>query len=126
MINDHTDGSDGQKCNEKSVRLRELWPFVRPYRSRLVLALLLSIAGSIGSLVQPMLAGYIVDSFSPGLAVWALVGIALLLLGSAVLNTLQQLILERSSERVVFTIRAKLIRHILRLPTPLRDPPQHE
>jgi|SRR6218665_317941 len=121
MINDHTDGSDGQKGNEKSVRLRELWPFVRPYRSRLVLALLLSIAGSIGSLVQPMLAGYIVDSFSTGIAVWAIVGIVVLLLGSAVLNTLQQLILERSSERVVFTIRAKLIRHILRLPIPVLD-----
>lgn len=112
---------NGHEIGRSSVRVRDLWPFIRPFRSRLVFALVVSIAASIASLLQPILAGYVIDSFSRGIATWAVVAIIILLLGSAALNALQQLILERSSERILFTIREKLINHILRLPISLLD-----
>lgn len=106
----------GSSGDVPSTRLRDLWPYVRPHRRSLVLALVLSLLGSAATIAQPLVVADIVDSFASGIAPAMMILLAVLLVFSALLTCLQQLILERSSERLVFDMRLRLISHVLRLP----------
>lgn len=98
------------------ARITDLWPYVRPHRRALAVALVLGLLGAGASVAQPLIVAEVVDTFGQGIAPWALVLLPVLLISSAALTCVQQLILERSSERLVFDMRRRLIVHVLRLP----------
>lgn len=99
-----------------AARLRDVWPYVRPHRRSRGLALGLSLLGAGASIAQPLVVRSIVDSFDAGIPTVLFVTLAGLLLAAAVLTCAQQLILERSSERLVQSVRKDLVAHTLRLP----------
>lgn len=92
---------------------------VAPQRGALVSATLLLLVGTTLSLVQPLLAGWVVRDAVAGEAiagsVAALVGAYLLY---AVTDTCGHYLLERSGESVLLSIRERLTGHLLRLRIP--------
>ncbi|MBE3002312.1 ABC transporter ATP-binding protein [Nocardiopsis sp. HNM0947] len=98
------------------ARIADLWPYVHPHRRALAAALALGLLGAGAAVAQPLLVAEAVDTFADGVAPWVLAVLPALLIASAGLTCLQQLILERSSERLVFDMRRRLIAHVLRLP----------
>jgi ATP-binding cassette, subfamily B, bacterial len=104
-----------------TVRLREFWPHIKPFRKELGLALALGLLGSLATMAQPMLVARLVDGFQSGIAPLMVAAVLCLLIGTALMNALQQFLLERSSERLVYSIRRRLVSHILRLPIPVLE-----
>ena len=104
-----------------TVRLREFWPHIKPFRKELCAALALGLLGSVATMAQPMFVARLVDEFQSGIAPIMVAAILCLLVGTALMNALQQFLLERSSERLVYSIRRRLISHVLRLPIPVLE-----
>ncbi|TLF64426.1 ABC transporter ATP-binding protein [Nocardia asteroides NBRC 15531] len=100
-------------------RVGVLLRLVAPQRGALGSATLLLLVGTTLSLVQPLLAGWVVRDAVAGEAiagsVAALVGAYLLY---AVTDTCGHYLLERSSESVLLSIRERLTGHLLRLRIP--------
>lgn len=85
-----------------------------PQRISIGIAVFLSLCSAGFSLVQPAVVSRIIDSFTDSLNM-GLVGIlAVALVCSSLFGALEQLILERASERLVFSIRESIVSHVLR------------
>ena len=97
--------------------LRALWPFLRPYRMQVVLALLALAATSAISLVLPLAARRVVDNFDDGAGLLdkyfgaALIIVALLALGTAA----RYFFVTRLGERVVADIRKAVFARVITL-----------
>lgn len=104
-----------------TVRLREFWPHLKPFRKELGAALALGLLGSVATMAQPMLVARLVDEFQSRIAPLMIAAVLCLLIGTALMNALQQFLLERSGERLVYSIRRRLISHVLRLPIPVLE-----
>lgn len=97
--------------------LRALWPFLRPYRVQVVLALLALAATSAISLVLPLAARRVVDNFDDGAGLLdeyfgaALIIVALLALGTAA----RYYFVTRLGERVVADIRKAVFARVVTL-----------
>lgn len=95
---------------------RQAFAVLRPYRSGLVLAFLLGAFATAAAALQPLLVSSTVDGFTGSIPYPEILLLLVLLASSAVLNGLQQFVLQRSGERFAFDTRERLIRHVLRLP----------
>lgn len=95
---------------------REAFTLLRPYRSSMILAFLLGAAATAVAALQPLLVSSTVDGFAGGVPYSAILLLFVLLVSSAVLNGLEQFVLQRSGERFAFDTRERLVRHIYRLP----------
>ncbi|MFD9003859.1 ABC transporter ATP-binding protein [Streptomyces sp. NPDC059582] len=112
--------------NRSAVRaLLRLWPYVRPVRGRLFTAALVAILASCVGLVIPlvlkwMVDGPVADRDSGG--VW-LGALYLLLLGlaEALLFGLRRWLVARPLSHVEASMRARLYRHLQRLPVAFHD-----
>ncbi|MFJ6659275.1 ABC transporter ATP-binding protein [Streptomyces sp. NPDC091377] len=117
--------AEGQE-NRSAVRaLLRLWPYVRPVRSRLIVAAFIAIVASCMGLVIPlvlkwMVDGPVADRDTAGVWLGALV---LLLLGvaEALLFGLRRWLVARPLSRVEAEMRADLYRHLQRLPIAFHD-----
>ncbi|MFJ4685574.1 ABC transporter ATP-binding protein [Streptomyces sp. NPDC088789] len=117
--------AEGQE-NRSAVRaLLRLWPYVRPVRSRLIVAACIAIVASCMGLVIPlvlkwMVDGPVADRDTAGVWLGALV---LLLLGvaEALLFGLRRWLVARPLSRVEAEMRADLYRHLQRLPIAFHD-----
>lgn len=95
---------------------RDVFVLLRPYQTSIILALAFGLAATVAGALQPLLVARMVDAFSgppSALSIALLLG---LLLSSAMLNGIRQLILQRCGERFAFDTRERLIRHIFALP----------
>ncbi len=91
------------------------------HKGALTLALVLSVAGAVLSLMQPLLINNIISrigevSVTP--LVWGLVG---LLIVSSVVSALQLYVMTRTAESAVLTTRRQLAARMLRLPVRVYD-----
>lgn len=94
----------------------DAFALLRPYRKNVALALVLGFAATGVAAAQPLLVSSTVDSMRGGIPAMAILALLALLVASAVLQGLEQLVLQRSAEKLAFDTRSRLIRHIYRLP----------
>lgn len=95
----------------------QLLPFLFEHKSTLIVVSVLSVLGSIATLVQPLLVGQVIErvqqNLDLGLLLWALVGFVVL---SSLITGWQHYLLQRTGTAVVYSSRRKLIARILHLP----------
>src|SRR6478609_3382655 len=82
------------------ARLSLLWPYLRPHRRVLLLVTAISIVGALLSVAQPAMVGLVIGS----------------VLITAMINGIQQYLLQRTAEGVVLDTRRLLVGRMLRLP----------
>ena len=109
----YRDSDDGSP----RATFRQLMPFLLEHKKVLILVILLSAAGAITTLAQPLVVSQVitvVESSEPlGNLVWILVG---LVLASAALSGFRHYLLQRTGEGVVLSSRKTLVRRMLNLP----------
>lgn len=97
--------------------LRELWPLLRPHRTALVAAAVLSLVSAAAALAQPLLVSRVVAAVGAGRPLLPVVAaLVVVLVAAAVLGAGQQYLLQRTAEGVVLTTRRTLADRLLRLP----------
>ena len=96
---------------------RQLMPFLLEHKRVLSLVILLSTAGALTTLAQPLVVSQVitvVETAQPlGNLVWVLVG---LVVASAALSGFRHYLLQRTGEGVVLSSRKALVRRMLNLP----------
>uniref|UniRef100_UPI0006E27704 ABC transporter ATP-binding protein n=1 Tax=Streptomyces atriruber TaxID=545121 RepID=UPI0006E27704 len=118
--------SDAPAKDRSAVRtLLRLWPYVRPVRTRLVIAAFVAIIASCTGLVFPLVLKWMVDgpvADRDPTGVW-LGALLLLLLGvtEALLFGLRRWLVARPLASVEASMRADLFRHLQRLPVAFHD-----
>ncbi|MEU1019830.1 ABC transporter ATP-binding protein [Streptomyces sp. NPDC005898] len=121
-----SDAPTTERSEHSTVRtLLRLWPYVRPVRTRLIVAALVAVVASCTGLVFPLVLKWLVDgpvADGDGAGVWF--G-ALLLLGlgvaEALLFGLRRWLVARPLASVEASMRADLYRHLQRLPVAFHD-----
>ena len=84
------------------ARLSLLWPYLRPHRRVLLLVTAISIVGALLSVAQPAMVGLVIGSVQQSLPLTGIViGLVALVLITAVINGIQQYLLQRTAEGVV-------------------------
>jgi ABC-type multidrug transport system fused ATPase/permease subunit len=105
------------KDTKRRIDLRALLPYLRPHRAVLATVAVLSLIGTLLTLLQPVLTRTVLDAIGdrePATRyVMALVG---LLAAVAALNAVRDYLLQRTAEGVVLASRRTLAGHLLRLP----------
>ncbi|MBM3604059.1 MAG: ATP-binding cassette domain-containing protein [Alphaproteobacteria bacterium] len=97
--------------------LGALWPFVRPYRGQVVLALLALVATSAISLILPLAARRVVDNFDDGAGLldeYFSAGL-IIVVGLALGTALRYFFVTRLGERVVADIRKAVYARVITL-----------
>jgi len=96
---------------------RQLMPFLLEHKRVLILVIILSTAGAVTTLAQPLVVSQVitvVEAAEPlGNLVWILVG---LVVASAALSGFRHYLLQRTGEGVVLSSRKALVRRMLNLP----------
>jgi len=101
----------------KQLGLRALLPYVRPHRTALIVVAALSLVGTVGTLLQPVLTRAVLDGIGAGAPVARYVaGLVVLLAAVAALNATRDYLLQRTAEGLVLATRRRLAGHLLRLP----------
>jgi subfamily B ATP-binding cassette protein MsbA len=99
--------------------LARLFPLLRPYRTRLVLAGLCLVVAAAAGLVFPLVLRYLLDAAFELKDRSALDAVALALLGvfavQALMNFVQVFLLSSTTERVTAALRAQTFGHLIRL-----------
>lgn len=99
------------------ARARDLLPYLAEHRRVLAVVVVLSLAGAVTSLLQPLLVQQVVTAVQAGRPLGGLVGtIAGLVVVAALLSGAQHYLLQRTGTSVVLSARTRLVRHLLRLP----------
>lgn len=106
---------------QRVAGFRDVLTLLQPYRTAMILAFALGIAATGATALQPLLVSSTVNQFTGGVPYRQIVLLFGLLVASAVLNGLQQLVLQRAGERFAFDTRKRLIRHLYRLPIGVLD-----
>ncbi|MFI6480090.1 ABC transporter ATP-binding protein [Nonomuraea sp. NPDC050663] len=96
--------------------LRDLFAYLRPHRSILVVGGLLSVLGSGAALAIPQVAEYIVNAFGSGEPVGGLlIGLTVAVIVGAAIMAFGGYIMERTGEGIVYDARRKLVDRMFRL-----------
>ena len=97
--------------------MKDLFPYLRPHRKALALALGLSVLGSALALAQPLLIGQLITAVEQSLGFGNLaIAIVTLVIASALVNAFQYYLLYKTGEGVVLDTRKALVARLLRLP----------
>ncbi|HEV2068460.1 MAG TPA: ABC transporter ATP-binding protein [Acidimicrobiales bacterium] len=109
-------GADAGQPPRRTVKARDLLSLLAPNRLLVAVSTVLVLLAAGLGLLQPIVAGRVIEAVSAaepvGGIIWTLV---LLFLGQVVIDTLGRYMLERTGEGVVFSLRTKLIHHLLRI-----------
>jgi ATP-binding cassette subfamily B protein/ATP-binding cassette subfamily C protein len=99
------------------VGLRSLLPYLRAHRATLLAVALLSLAGAVITLAQPLLTRRILDAMKSHTPIATTVVLLITVLAVvAVVNAVRDYLLQRTAEGVVLSSRRRLAAHLLRLP----------
>ena len=97
--------------------LKDLFPYLKPHRKALALALGLSVLGSALALAQPLLIGQLITAVEQSIGFGNLaIAIVALVITSALVNAFQYYLLYKTGEGVVLDTRKALVARLLRLP----------
>lgn len=106
-------------ASHRFARLRVLWSFASPHRTKLAIGLVLGLLASAAGLASPMITKLVLDSLGARtsllLPVAALVG---LLIFSAVIAYVESILLAVVGERIVLDARKSLVHRFLRATVP--------
>ena len=101
----------------RRIDLRALLPYLRPHRGVLLLVAALSLAGTLATLLQPLLTRAVLDAIGNSEPAGRFVaGLVALLAVVAGLNAVRDYLLQRTAEGVVLASRRTLAGHLLRRP----------
>jgi ATP-binding cassette subfamily B protein len=93
--------------------------FARPFRREIVVFLLITVASAVIGVATPLLAGSVVREISDGGTVSAVVRLALVIAGLAVVDTALGLVgrwfSSRIGEGLIFTMRTRVFEHVQRM-----------
>jgi ABC-type multidrug transport system fused ATPase/permease subunit len=114
---DPTQNPKSREYKGPRAQLKDLFPYLRPYRKVLTLAIILSMFGSILALGQPLLIGQLISAVEQNREIQTLaIAIVVLIVSSAILNAFQFYLLYKTGEGVVLSTRKALVARMLRLP----------
>lgn len=120
MSDYYQDPSQNPKSREYKgprAKLKDLFPYLRPYRKVLYFAIGLSMLGSVLALAQPLLIGELISAVEQSLEIQTLaIAIVALVVTSALVNAFQFYLLYKTGEGVVLSTRKALVARLLRLP----------
>nr|MDT0662219.1 ABC transporter ATP-binding protein [Micromonospora sp. DSM 115978] len=104
---------------ERFARLRLIWSFARPHRGTLAVGLVLALLGSAAGLASPMVTKWVLDSLAGDASLTApVVGLLVLTVVGLVIWVGQWILLGTLGERVVFDVRASMVRRLFRATVP--------
>lgn len=107
---------DAAGVSVTQVPFRTLLGYVRPHHGVLSLAFVLALLGSAAGLAQPLAAAFVIDAVTDqGDLLAPILLLTALVLASAVVNAAESLLLQRTGERVVLAVRARLADRLVRL-----------
>lgn len=102
--------------------MRILLRYVRPHRFVLIAALIVALAASAAGLAQPLAAKAVIDALrSDGGMAGPVLTLAVVVVCGALLTAGYMWILGRTAERVVYSVRMRLVARMLRLRVPELD-----
>jgi ATP-binding cassette subfamily B protein len=114
---DPTQNPKSREYRGPRAKLTDLLPYLKDHRRTLVLALALSVLGSLLALGQPLLIGQLItavqESLDTSVLAWLIV---VLVITSALVNGFQYYLLYKTGEGVVLSTRKALVARMLRLP----------
>jgi len=114
---DPTQNPKSREYRGPRAKLTDLLPYLKDHRRTLVLALALSVLGSLLALGQPLLIGQLTtavqESLDTSVLAWLIV---VLVITSALVNGFQYYLLYKTGEGVVLSTRKALVARMLRLP----------
>lgn len=103
-------------------RLTELWRLLRGHGQVVAFATMLTLVATAAGLIQPMLVRQVVDEAHSGvIAIWLIVTLMVVFAGQAMIEAFGRYLLDRTSQRVLLSLRLRLIRHLLGLHMPVFD-----
>ncbi|PSK98193.1 ATP-binding cassette subfamily B protein [Murinocardiopsis flavida] len=96
--------------------LRRLLEYARPHTGVLVFGGVLTFAGGLTGLAQPLVAKLVIDALSDGASLTRpLLLLGALVVGGAVLTAIGMYVLERTAQSIVLAARSQLVARLLRL-----------
>ncbi|WP_231756755.1 ABC transporter ATP-binding protein [Mariniplasma anaerobium] len=111
------DGSD--KAKHKKYVLRRLWDYLYFYKTKLFVAIFLTIVANVLSLIGPFLTGRTVDAMTDGVdfeKVFLFAGLMIIFYGvAALLNYLLAIVMVKISQSVVYKMRSDLFEKLNRV-----------
>jgi ATP-binding cassette subfamily B protein len=111
------DGSD--KAKHKKYVLRRLWDYLYFYKTKLFIAIFLTIVANVLSLIGPFLTGRTVDAMTDGVdfdKVFLFAGLMIVFYGvAALLNYILAIVMVKISQSVVFKMRSDLFEKLNRV-----------
>lgn len=114
---DPTQNPKSREYKGPRAQLKDLFPYLKPYKKVLTLAIVLSMLGSILALGQPLLIGQLISAVEQNREIQTLaIAIIVLIISSAILNAFQFYLLYKTGEGVVLSTRKALVARMLRLP----------
>lgn len=114
---DPTQNPRSREYRGPRAKLKDLLPYLKDHRRTLILALVLSVLGSLLALGQPLLIGQLITAVEQNLDTGLLAGLIVgLVITSALVNAFQYYLLYKTGEGVVLTTRKALVARLLRLP----------
>ncbi|MFI5783369.1 ABC transporter ATP-binding protein [Nocardia sp. NPDC051570] len=103
------------------ARLRDWWHLMRGQHRWIVLAVMLTLAGSALGLAQPLLVKHVIDGATTRIPWTTVAGLIVLFVSQAFIEAVAQYVLARTGEGIVLGVRHGLIQHLLRLSMPAYD-----
>ena len=114
---DPTQNPKSREYRGPRAKLKDLLPYLADHKKTLILALVLSIIGSLLALGQPLLIGQLITAVQENLDTTLLASLIVgLVITSALVNGFQYYLLYKTGEGVVLTTRKALVGRMLRLP----------
>lgn len=99
------------------ARLRDLFSYLAEHRGVLIVVLAISLVGAGLSLAQPVMVNRVIDGVGAGTAIGGTVIVLVaLVVAAGITEAVQQYLLGRTAEGVVFSARRRLLGRLLRLP----------
>lgn len=116
------DGTPEREALTLKQGARLLAPSLRPHRTAIGVAVVLSLVGAATSLAQPLLVKQVTEQVQASRPFGALTGVLVaLLVVSTVLGGIRQFVLERAGEGVVLSVRESVVRRLARMTVAERD-----
>lgn len=114
---DPTQNPKSREYKGPRAQLKDLFPYLKPYKKVLTFAIVLSMVGSLLALGQPLLIGQLISAVEENREIQTLaIAIIALIISSALINAFQFYLLYKTGEGVVLSTRKALVARLLRLP----------
>lgn len=109
--------TEGETTTQRKAGLRDLLSYLGEHRRVLGFVLVISVVGAGLNLAQPLMVNETISAVGAGRSSGgAVAALVVLVVGAGVVEALQQYLLGRTAEGVVFSARSRLLGRLLRLP----------